>query len=76
MNIYVYIFKIFEIKLLYEFPGGNLVDGLPPAAHTSKIILLYERNTGARAQVQPAARNKCVAEERSNLNFSRSLCTN
>ena len=26
---------IFTISLLYEVPGGNLVDGLPPAASTS-----------------------------------------
>ena len=25
------VFLVF--KLLYEFPGGNLVDGLPPVAH-------------------------------------------
>ena len=24
------------VILLYEFPGGNHVDGLPPVAHTGK----------------------------------------
>ena len=26
-----------ELKLLYESPGGNLVDGLPPAAHNALV---------------------------------------
>ena len=31
--MFLKVFLVF--KLLYEFPGGNLVDGLPPAAHTN-----------------------------------------
>ena len=28
--------KVFLVlKLLFEFPGGNLVDGLPPVAHNN-----------------------------------------
>ena len=28
--------SIYEVSLLYEVPGGNLVGGLPPAASTGE----------------------------------------
>ena len=34
-DVFVFLLVSFAFKLLYEFTGGNLVDGLPPAAHGS-----------------------------------------
>ena len=34
-----FVFYFFLWTLLYESPGGNQVDGLPPARHTGAVVL-------------------------------------
>ncbi len=36
-------------SLLYESPGGNQVDGLPPAFHRAGVISSWKSDTGAVA---------------------------
>ena len=33
-GVFIILKVLLVFKMLYEFPGGNLVDGLPPPAHT------------------------------------------
>ena len=43
------VFYFFLWTLLYESPGGNQVDGLPPARHTGVVVL--GRQVGQRRSV-------------------------
>ena len=34
-------FHVLQVSLVYESPGGNQVDGLPPVAHLTGVLVNF-----------------------------------